>query len=330
MTLRRAALIWALLALAALVVLVVSLLLGSVPVSAAALFDWLIGHGGGLAGSVVGELRLPRALAAFACGGLLAVAGALMQVLLRNPLGEPYVLGISGGAAVCALLCLLLALPVAWVQAGAFVGALVAMLLVMGLARRDFLRHGPQDGGPRLLLIGAMMAAGMGALATLLLVLAPDSGLRGMLFWLMGDLNGADHWAPALIALALVLLATWPVAHRLNAMLRGDMVAQSVGVAVAPLRLRLYVVASLATAVSVTTAGAIGFVGLVVPHMLRLAFGNDQRMLLPAAALGGGTLLMLADLVARTVIAPTQLPVGVVTALVGVPCFLWLLLRGRR
>ncbi len=329
MTPRRALTIWCVLALAAALALAASLTLGSVRVPAGALLDLLRGRVDGLAGSVVLDLRLPRGLSAFACGGLLALAGALMQVLLRNPLADPYVLGVSGGAGVFALLALLLALPMIWVQASAFLGALLAISLVMGLARQDFLRTDSIDGSPRLLLTGVVLATGWGAAAALILTLAPDAGLRGMLFWLTGDLNGASQGWPALAALALLMLASYPSAHRLNALLRGEMVAQSVGVAVAPLRLRIYLVASLATAVAVTTAGAIGFVGLVIPHMLRLAFGNDQRMLLPAAALGGGTLLMLADLAARTVIAPAQLPVGIITALVGVPAFLWLLLHRR-
>jgi iron complex transport system permease protein len=148
-----------------------------------------------------------------------------------------------------------------------------------------------------------------------------------MLFWLMGDLNGAESWAPALVALALALAVTWPVARDLNVLLRGEALAQALGVRVAPLRRGIYVVASVATALAVTTAGAIGFVGLVVPHALRLALGNDQRVLLPAAALTGGALLLLADTAARSLLAPQQLPVGVITALVGVPAFMFLLLQ---
>lgn len=327
MTLRRALAIWTGLAGVALVVLVASLMLGSVPISLREIGALVLGHDVGLAGDVILRLRLPRALAAFACGGLLAVAGTLMQTLLRNPLADPYVLGISGGAGVAALASLALTLPFFWVQTSAFLGALAAIALVMGLSHRSFLRTGDQDSSTKLLLTGVMMAAGFGALSTLILTLAPDASLRGMLFWLTGDLNGVDRASLPLAALAVTLLIVCPVAHRLNVLLRGEAVAQAVGVAIGPLRLRIYLSASLATAVAVTTAGSIGFVGLVVPHILRLRFGNDQRMLLPAAALGGGALLMLADLVARTVIAPTQLPVGVITAMIGVPVFLWLLSR---
>ncbi|VVE58325.1 ABC transporter permease [Pandoraea horticolens] len=327
MTLRRALAIWAGLAGVALAVLLASLMLGSVPVSLSEIGTLLLGHDAGLAGDVVRRLRLPRALAAFACGGLLAVAGTLMQTLLRNPLADPYVLGISGGAGVAALASLALMLPFFWVQTSAFAGALAAIAIVMALSHRSFLRPGDQDSSTKLLLTGVMMAAGFGALATLILTLAPDASLRGMLFWLTGDLNGVDRAALPLIALAATLLIVCPVAHRLNVLLRGEAVAQAVGVAVGPLRARVYLAASLATAIAVTTAGSIGFIGLVVPHILRLRFGNDQRMLLPAAALAGGALLMLADLVARTIIAPTQLPVGVITAMIGVPVFLWLLSR---
>jgi iron complex transport system permease protein len=182
----------------------------------------------------------------------------------------------------------------------------------------------------RLLLTGAVIAAGWGALITLLLTLAPDNRLRGMLFWLTGDLNGVGVPWLALAALAAVLVAIVPAAPQLNVLLRGDAAAQALGVSVMRLRLRVYLVASLAAAAAVTTGGTIGFVGLVVPHALRLAFGNDQRMLLPAAALGGGVAVMGADLVARTVVAPAQLPVGVITALIGVPVFLWMLLRRPR
>jgi iron complex transport system permease protein len=275
-------------------------------------------------------LRLPRALAAFAVGGLLALAGALMQVLLRNPLADPYVLGISGGAAVGALGAMLAGLGALAANLGASAGALLAVGLVFALARRDFAHQqlsGALEASPRLLLIGVIMAAGWGALITLILTLAPAAGLRGMLFWLMGDLNGADSWVPAMLALALALVLTYPVARELNVLLRGEVLAHALGVRVVSLRRRLYLVASMATAFAVTTAGAIGFVGLVVPHALRLALGNDQRMLLPASALAGGTLLLLADTAARTLLAPQQLPVGVITALVGVPAFMYLLTR---
>jgi iron complex transport system permease protein len=282
---------------------------------------------------IVHELRLPRALAAFGTGGLLAIAGALMQVLLRNPLADPYVMGASGGAAVGALGAMLLGAGGMLVQGGAFGGALASTALVFALARREFADAAladPGTGAPRLLLAGVMLAALWTALVTLLLTLAPEARIRGMLFWLAGDLSAGSGGAAAWAALIVITFAAWPLGRALNVMLRGPVAAQALGVRVSSLRRLLFVLASLATAVAVTTSGAVGFVGLVVPHALRLALGNDQRVLVPACALAGGALLVLADTAARTVIAPQQLPVGLVTALLGVPSFLVLLLRRGR
>lgn len=274
--------------------------------------------------SVVRDLRLPRTLAAFACGGLLALAGALMQVLLRNPLADPYILGISGGAGVGALLAIFFGLGVAGLNGFALMGALLAILIVFGLA------HG--DGSwtqTRLLLTGVMVAAGCGAVITLLLSIAPEERLRGMLFWLMGDFSQGVNPTIALIGLVVIGLLTAPLARDLNVLIRGNDTAKSLGVSVNFVRIAIYLLASMATAVSVTTAGSVGFVGLVIPHLTRMMVGNDQRILLPTAMLAGGIFLVLADAVARILIAPQQLPVGVVTALIGVPVFLVLLNRTR-
>lgn len=325
----RALVVFALLAAAAAMSLIAALALGSVRVGGREIIDALAG-GSGMQQDIVRLLRLPRALAAFAVGGLLALAGALMQVLLRNPLADPYVLGLSGGAAVGALGAMFAGLGAFAVNFGAAGGALVSIMLVFAFARRDFTRRpmlSALDASPRLLLTGVIMSAGWGAVITLMLTLAPEPRLRGMLFWLMGDLNGAQTWAPAMLVLAAALIVTYPAARDLNVLLRGAALAHALGVRVVLLRRMLFVVASVATALAVTTAGAIGFVGLVVPHALRLVLGNDQRALLPASALAGGTLLLLADTAARSVIAPQQLPVGVITALVGVPVFMLLLMR---
>ena len=327
---RNSLLIWLTLGGAALAAFAFALATGSTWLPLSDLLQALAAPGDSVASEIVTQLRLPRALAAFAVGGLLALSGALMQVLLRNPLADPYVLGLSGGAAVGALGAMLAGLGAFAANLGAIGGALTATALVFVLARRDFARHqvlGVLDASPRLLLTGVIMAAGWGAVITLILTLAPDTKLRSMMFWLMGDLNGAESWAPALFVLAAALALIYPVARDLNALLRGEAIAHALGVNVAPLRRRVYIVASVATALAVTTAGAIGLVGLVVPHALRLALGNDQRMLLPACALAGGTLLLLADTAARSLLAPLQLPVGVITALVGVPAFMLLLLR---
>jgi len=326
----RALRLWLLLAGLSLAALLLALAVGSSTIAPQDVARLLWQPDASSDSEVLQRLRLPRALAAFGTGGLLALAGALMQVLLRNPLADPYVLGVSGGAAVGALLALLFAGSVLLVQAGAFGGALLSIVLVFALAQRDLSRVDTTarlDSAPRLLLTGVMLAALWSALITLLLMLAPEARLRGMLFWLAGDLGGSDAGGWPLLALAALAALSWPLARELNVLLRGAAMAQALGVRVVRVRRIVYVLASLASAIAVTTGGAIGFIGLVVPHALRLVIGNDQRVLLPACALGGGTLLLLADTLARSVVAPQQLPVGVITALLGVPSFIALLLR---
>ncbi|WP_245888805.1 FecCD family ABC transporter permease [Halomonas denitrificans] len=319
---RPAPLAW--LALAALLSLALSLALGSVAIAPGELMRVLLGEGEALHQTLVLELRLPRSLAAFGTGALLALAGALMQVLLRNPLADPYVLGLSGGASVAALVAMLTGLGAALVGGAAFAGALTSTLIVFGLA------HGTGSWTPtRLLLTGVVMAAGWGAVITFLLAVSPVERLPGMLYWLMGDLAYAGSPWPVLAVAALALVVVLPLGRTLNVLARGGLQAAALGVSVRPLEWTLYLLASLLTAVAVTTAGSIGFVGLMVPHMLRLRLGNDQRRLLPASLLAGGILLTLADTLARTLIAPQQLPVGVITALLGVPSFLYLLYRSR-
>ena len=299
--------------------LALALGVGSVDVGVATIWRALLGDDGSTGAAVVRDLRLPRAIAAYAVGGLLAVAGALMQVLLRNPLADPYVLGLSGGAACGALLALLLG-AAALATPAAFAGAALSTLLVFGLARGRGAWSSTQ-----LLLTGVVVAAGFGALIMLILSIAPDTQVRGMLFWLIGDLSVAAHGGRALLALAVVLIVALLFARDATLIARGDATAAALGVRVRSVTLALHVLAAAATAVAVTVAGSVGFVGLVVPHAVRLLIGNDQRYLLPAAALAGGALLVLADTLARTIIAPAQLPVGVLTALAGVPIFLWLL-----
>ncbi len=312
------------LALLTLLSLFFALSRGSVPLDAEALWQAARGEGDALTRQIL-ALRLDRALNAFACGGLLALAGALLQVLLRNPLADPYVLGVSGGASAGALAAMMVGLGSLWTTGSAFGGALFSMLLVFGLA------HGSGSWTPlRLLLTGVVVAAGWGALISLLLALSPDARLRGMMFWLMGDLSaGRFSWLGPVV-LALGLVTALPLARQLNVLVRGELRAGALGVPVAGLRRRLYVAASLLTACAVTLGGNIGFVGLVVPHLVRLLGGRDHRVLLPAAVLLGSSLLLMADTLARTLLAPRQLPVGVVTALLGVPLFLYLLQRSHR
>ena len=301
--------------------LLFALAAGSVPIALPVVWNAIVGDSGDTAAAVVRELRWPRAMAAFAVGGLLALAGALMQVLLRNPLADPYVLGLSGGAACGALGAMLLG-AAALVTPAAFGGAVLSSVLVFGLARGD-----GAWSPTRLLLTGIVVAAGWGALIMLLLSTAPEAQVRGMLFWLIGDLSSSTHGGMALVALVIVLLLALPLARDATLLARGEVTAASLGVPVRPLTIALHGLAAAATAIAVTVAGSVGFVGLVVPHAMRMLIGNDQRWLLPASALAGGALLVIADTLARTIVAPAQLPVGVLTALAGVPVFLWLLRR---
>lgn len=313
-----------LLAVLALCSLAIATSIGSVDISLSELWQVVLGQGSALHQTLVLELRLPRALAAFATGGLLAVAGALMQVLLRNPLADPYILGLSSGSAVGALLAMLLGVAGLLVSAAAFIGALVSAVLVFVLA------NGGGSWTPtRLLLTGVIIASGWSALVTFMLAVSPSEKLPGMLFWLMGDLAYSRTPWPALFTLIAVCLILAPLGRSLNVLARGPLQAAALGIAVKPMEWAIYILASLLTAFAVTTAGSIGFVGLIVPHMLRLLLGNDQRLILPASALAGGSLLTLADTLARSIIAPQQLPAGVITALLGVPTFLYLLHRSR-
>lgn len=321
---RHAALFVALFAAVALA-FVFALASGSADVSLSEAIDALRGKGSTKTHSLVVELRLPRALTAFAVGGLLAVAGVLMQVLLRNPLAEPYILGSSGGAAVLALLAMMFGLGSTLVDLSAFVGAMSATLLVFAIA------HGSGSWTPaRLLLTGVVLAAGFSAATTLLLALSPDQNLRGMLFWLMGDLSFAFDPERCLWLLLVLLVGSTLGARHLNVLARGELQAAIVGLPVRGFRYLIFAASALAVALSVTTVGVIGFIGLVIPHLVRLVAGSDHRMVLPASALAGGALLVIADTMARTIMAPRQLPVGALTAAIGVPLFLVLMSRVRQ
>jgi len=269
---------------------------------------------------ILWELRLPRLLIAFSVGGLLALAGAWFQVLLGNPLAEPYVLGVAGSASVGAVAGLMLMPESAWMMSiGAFAGAWVGIVVVMA-----FSHLGPS----RVLLAGVVLAAFWAAVLALLLALLPEHGLGRAFAWMMGDLSHSDIPVPLLIlAWAAALVCGMLLSCSLDMLLLGERHAAALGVNVHVLRRRLLWSASAVTAIAVTAAGTIGFVGLVVPHLMRLMFGTLHRFVLPASAVGGGLLLMLADTASRTVIAPAELPVGVLTAIIGVPMFLYLLLR---
>ena len=305
-------------------VLVAALWFGSVDLPP---HDWLAaisGGGGETAREIVWGLRAPRALAAFAVGALLAVSGTLLQVLLRNPLADPAILGVSGGAAVGAMAGLLLGWPRWLVHAAALAGACAAAgaLLALALRLTGWNIH-------RVLLTGVAIGAGCGAVVSLLLALAPPGRLHGMLFWLLGDLSGAEHPLAPWLAAVVVVAAAQLIAPRLDALTLGTLKARSLGVPVGATQTIAFAAATVATVAAVMVAGSIGFIGLVVPHALRLAGFSDHRRLLPLAALAGGTLLTAADTLARSVVAPLEFPVGAITALVGVPVLLALLARSR-
>ena len=304
--------------------LFVGLLFGSVNIPFYKIAHILLFPANDAATQIVWQLRLPRVMASFACGGLLALAGTLLQVLLRNPLADPYILGVSGGAAVGALTAMLLGWGLVLTNLTSLVGALIAIAVVFGLSFRagDWNLY-------RLLLTGIVLSAGCTALTTLLLTLAPANNVKGMLFWLMGDVSRAEELLPAWITLSIVAIVSMVFSSNLNVLSLGQMKAKTLGVAVLPLQVGIYFCASLATVAALMLAGAIGFVGIIVPHAVRLLGVNDYRWLLPLSVLLGGCFLTLADTLARTLRAPQQLPVGVLTALLGVPMLLLLLSRKR-
>ncbi len=314
--------LFSVLVISTILIFIISLLIGSVDISVKQLLHALWAQDDSLVSSIVLELRLPRTVVGFMVGAMLALAGALMQVLLRNPLAEPYVLGVSGGASAAVLIAMLTGLSGFWISGSAFFGAMISMLLVFGLA------HGKGDWSPaRLLLTGVVIAAGWGALISLILSITQGTQLRGMLFWLMGDLSYAQYTHWALIVLIVCVLVSLMISRNLNILARGELQAATLGVSPKKIRYIIYFLSSLLAATAVTLAGNVGFVGLIVPHAIRLMVGSDHRILLPAAFLLGGCLVMLADCLARTVIAPQQLPVGVLTAIIGIPVFLVLLRR---
>ena len=279
----------------------------------------------GLDAEMIRTLRAPRVATAAGVGALLALSGLAMQALLRNPLADPYVLGTSGGAAVGALLALMFGLAM---TLGAAVGAALAGSLLLLMARRALATT--DDASPRLILAGAMLAAMFGALASLLLALTPDQRLRGAIFWLVGDLSGADGGKQALAGVVLALAWFQLRGRAIDRLLLGSQAAHLLGEPVRRLRLELLLLACLAAALAVASAGAIGFVGLVVPQALRLAGVQRLRDLAGLSALGGGALLVAADLLARSIVMPLELPVGAVMALVGAPLFIFFLARGGR
>ncbi len=280
---------------------------------------------GGWDWQLIVTLRAPRVAAAAGVGSLLALAGLSLQVLLRNPLADPYVLGHSTGASVGALAALLLGVQI-WI--GAAGGALAAGLALLWLARPAL--AAADDASPRLILLGAMLASVFGAIATLMLALVPDQRLRGAIFWMVGDLSGADASLWNLAGAGLFVAWLWARGRSIDRLMLGADAAWLLGEPVRRLRLELLVFASLAVGLAVSTAGSVGFVGLVVAQGWRLAGVLRTRELALLSMLSGAALLMGADLVARLAVAPLELPVGAVMALIGAPCFIWFLAKGLK
>jgi iron complex transport system permease protein len=311
---------WITLGTVAIVAIAIGLIAGPAGVSVSAGWEALLGGEETTAAVIVRELRLPRALLAFLVGGSLAVTGAALQALVRNPLADPYLLGLSGGAGLGAVAAIVLEFGSTWsVPIAALAGALLAIVLVYRLA----IVSGSVLDARILLLAGVVVGAFASSLMGAILALSPAQQVRNAFLWILGGFDGASWQALAIFAAyAIVPLA---VIYRFNRPLDllalGEEPAQFLGADIERLKRVLYVSASLLTAAAVSVSGVIGFVGLVVPHAIRLVWGHLHRSLLPAAFLLGGTLLVLADAVARTAFAPLTLPVGVVTALIGVPVF---------
>jgi iron complex transport system permease protein len=278
---------------------------------------------------IVFDLRLPRIFLGILVGAALSVAGASFQALLRNPLADPYVLGVSSGAALGSILALILAPEFALVTPlGAFVGAIATIAIVYFLGRRE----GQLD-STTLLLGGIILASFFSAIILFLMTTLAGRDLRGMAYWLMGDLStpvsAGMQWIFT-VGLLAGIGAIYSTSADLNLLLTGEREAAHLGVDVTRVKLVVYVSASLLTALAVSASGAIGYVGLLVPHAVRLIFGSDYRLLIPASALCGAIALVLADMLARTVVSPTELPVGAMTAMAGAPVFIYLLRRGLR
>lgn len=276
--------------------------------------------------AILFDLRLPRNVLAGAVGVCLAAAGAAYQALLRNPLAEPYLLGVSNGAAVGTMMALVFLGSYEWSRpVMAFAGALTATFVVYRLAR------GRTGATPeRLILAGIIVTTFLSSAIVFITTVMDATRIRSFTFWLLGDLSGAASRLLMVALGAAVIGVTALVlnARALNLMMLGERDAFDLGVEVGRVRLTVFVAASLLVAGSVASSGSVGYVGLVVPHLVRLSFGSDNRLVIPAAAIAGAGFVIIADTFARTVIAPRELPVGAITALVGAPLFIYLLRRG--
>ena len=340
LTLGRLLLRCSVLAITLFVVVVIALKLGAVQVSLYGLgrdlIRVLLGQSSAISsdyGMIVVDIRLPRILLAIVVGASLSVAGASFQALLRNPLADPYVLGVSSGAAVGAILALMLENQLSLspefagliTPLGAFLGAAITISGVYLLGHRE-----GQIDSNTLLLGGVITMSFLQAIITFLMSTLAGGNLRGASFWLMGSLSTLPPKSLLyLVGIGFVVAAgaIYTTASDLNLLLAGEREAMHLGVDVPRVRIVVYVAASILTAFAVSVSGSIGYVGLLVPHAMRLLFGSDHRMLLPTSAFGGAIAVVIADTIARTVIAPSEISVGAVTALVGAPFFIYLLRR---
>jgi iron complex transport system permease protein len=331
-TLRRTLTVCALLALALLSVGLIAMLMGSERLPVGGSLCLLFGGNVGRCGltleqqSILLDLRLPRVLLAASVGASLAAAGAGYQALLRNPLAEPYLLGISNGAAVGTMVALVFLGTQTWTRSlMAFAGALAATFIVYRLARG---RTGTSP--EKLILAGVIVTTFLSSAIVFITTMMDATRIRSFNFWLLGDLSGSTSSLLTIGVIAALVGTVLLAAHgrALNLMMLGERDAFDLGVEVERVRLIVFLAASLLVGASVASSGSVGYVGLVVPHLVRLSVGSDNRTTIPAAALAGALFVIVADTVARTIIAPRELPVGAITALIGAPLFVYLLRRG--
>ncbi|WP_283392844.1 vitamin B12 ABC transporter permease BtuC [Photobacterium phosphoreum] len=310
--------------------IVSSLLLVAICVFAVAVGEiWILpwAPDGALQQQLLMQLRIPRVLAALIVGAALASSGAVLQVLLGNPLAEPGVLGISGGASLAVVLLLFLApiTPTPFLtMLASMTGALLFTLILVGFSRRQKVSMA------RLLLIGVALGIFSGAVVTWAFYFSDDLSMRQLMYWLMGSVGGVSWGQLSLLFVIVpVLVVLCMQGKSLDVMMLGDVAARQLGVDVRRIRWLLILMVSLLVGCSVALAGVIGFVGLVVPHLLRLQFGTENRYLLPLSAICGGILLVLADTLSRVLLADADLPIGVVTTSLGAPVFIWMLMRSQ-
>jgi len=332
-TLRKVAAVSVALASIFVIVALVSISLGTADIGLTKILKGVFAGGADSIGQwtdiervIILHIRLPRIILAGMVGASLSVAGVVFQALFRNPLADPYILGISSGSAVGAILAIILGkgLGLLTVSTASFCGALLTIMLVLGIGRSGYRFHANM-----LLLAGVVVGSFFSAIIMFLISITQDERVHSMIFWLMGDFSFSKYSEIMVVAPFVVIgvFIIYLYAHPLNLIVTGEETALQLGVEVEKVKRLLLITASLITGVVVSVSGVIGFVGLMVPHMMRMVLGSDHRLLLPASCLFGLSFLVIADTIARTIIAPLELPVGVVTAIFGAPFFIYLLRR---